>query len=56
MGAQMWSPGSRPSVELLPDLLQKMPMLFFAGVVGFLRLFTCLRISSAECKLHTRTT
>ena len=27
----MWSPKSTPSVDLLPDLLEKMPMLFFAG-------------------------
>lgn len=27
----MWSPKSTPSVNLLPELLETMPMLFFAG-------------------------
>lgn len=28
---QMWSPHSRPSAQLLPDLLQDMPVLIYAG-------------------------
>merc|ERR1712093_301777 len=31
VGAQMWSPKSRPAIELVPALLDKMPMLWFAG-------------------------
>lgn len=30
----MWSPLSRPSVELLPELLQRMPLLLYAGDVS----------------------
>lgn len=33
VGSQMWSPQSRPSIELVPALLEKMPMLWFAGDV-----------------------
>lgn len=28
---QMWSPKSRPSIELLPDLLKQMPIILYAG-------------------------
>lgn len=31
VGNQMWSPRSVPSVELLPELLQTIPILLFAG-------------------------
>lgn len=31
VGAQMWTPNSAPSVKLLPGLLEKIPILLYAG-------------------------